>query len=220
MLAGVMHLPRDRWSLLCQRLRGERRERRLRIELNARLQVRSDVILGQSQLVVEMTVQEQAGSSDRVEIRYLRKFFCNDRNVTRVIQRINRVRVGEKMMLPFDDLRAIDQRERYQFANAALSQIFIRHPLNRVIEKAGHFHYHRCLVGRCERGRAILRLVEAGYAKLRIGNVDRCIRRELRALEPQEEKPDLAKAQARGGLPRLSGNLLTKKLYQHGERQR
>src|SRR5271154_903792 len=122
MLAGVMHLPRDRWSLLCQRLRGERLERRFRIKLNARLQVRSDVILGQSQLVVEMTVKEQAGSSDHAEIRYLREFFCDDRNVTRVIQGINRVRVGEKMMLPFDDLRTIHQRERYQFGNDALSQ--------------------------------------------------------------------------------------------------
>src|SRR5271170_5772958 len=105
MLAVVMHLPCDRSSLLCQRFRGERLERRPRIDRIARLQVRSDVILGQSQLVVEMTVQEQARSSDRVEIRYLRKFFRDDRNVTRVIQRINRVRVGEKMMLPRSEER-------------------------------------------------------------------------------------------------------------------
>src|ERR1700685_2901632 len=125
MLAVVMHLLGDLWPLAYQRLHGERFERRRRIDLIARLQVRSDVVLGQSQLVVEMAVQEQTSSSDRAEIRYLRKFFCDDRNVTRVIQGINRVRVGEEMMLPFDDLGAIHQLERYQFSYDALSEIFV-----------------------------------------------------------------------------------------------
>src|SRR5690242_18658657 len=180
--------------------------------------MRGDVVLGQSQLIVEMTVEEQTRASDRAEIGYLRKCFCDDSNLTRVVSRTHRVRVGKKMMLPFDDLGAIHQGERYQFIYDAFSESLIRHPLNRIIEKAGHFDNGRSLVGRRHRGRAILGLVDAGYAKFRIGNVDRCIRRELGALEPQEEKPDLAKAQAGGGLLRVSGDLIAKKLYQDGER--
>src|SRR5260370_17294372 len=101
--------------------------------------MRRDVVLGQSQLIVEMTVEEQTRSSDRAEIGYLRKCFCDDSNLTGVSRRTHRVRVGEKMMLPFDDLRAIHQGKRYQFSYDALRQILIPHPLNLIIEKPPHF---------------------------------------------------------------------------------
>src|SRR5260370_21504983 len=105
--------------------------------------MRRDVVLGQSQLIVEMTVEGQTRSSDRAEIGYLRKCFCDDPNLTRVVRRTHRVRVGKKMMLPFDELRAIHQGERYELSYDALVQILIRHPLNPIIEKARQRHIRR-----------------------------------------------------------------------------
>jgi len=54
-----------------------------------------------------MTVKEKPGASDDVEVGDSRQSVPNDADLARVVARVDRVRVGERMMLPVDDVAAI-----------------------------------------------------------------------------------------------------------------
>src|SRR5271166_6868972 len=73
-----------------------------------RLRQVSHVILPEAKLVMQMTIEELAAASHQVEIRDRSESLDDDIATGRIVERVDRVGIRQKMMPPLHHLRRLD----------------------------------------------------------------------------------------------------------------